>query len=136
VTLRLLVIAVDCTDPERLAAFWCAALGYEVVERSEDGVSIGPGPVPSDEQLRGGPVAPGIDFLVVPEGKAGKNRLHLDLTPGDGRQAEEVERLLGLGATRVEVGQSERPDTSWVVLADPEGNEFCVLRGRAERDAS
>jgi hypothetical protein len=127
-TLRLRVLAVDCADPGRLAAFWCAALGYEVVDSDDDGVSIGPGPVPSND-LRAGPVVPGIDFLVVPEGKTGKNRLHLDLTPVDGRQAEEVERLLGLGATRVEVGQSSRPDTSWVVLADPEGNEFCVLRG-------
>ena len=129
-TLRLRVITVDCADPDRLAAFWCAALGYRVVDRDEDGVGIGPGPVPTDEELRTGPVIPGIDFYAVPEGKAGKNRLHLDLTPVDGRQAEEVERLLGLGATRADVGQGQ--DVSWVVLADPEGNEFCVLRGRAE----
>ena len=127
-TLRLRVVAVDCADPERLARFWCAALGYEVVEADADGVSIGPGPVPSNDGLRGGPVAPGIDFLVVPEGKTGKNRLHLDLTPVDGEQAEEVERLLGLGAVRVDVGQGA--EATWVVLADPEGNEFCVLRGR------
>ena len=129
-TLRLRVVAVDCADPERLAAFWCAALGYEVRDRDDDGVGIGPGPAPADDDLRAGPVVPGIDFLVVPEGKTVKNRLHLDLTPVDGRQAEEVERLLGLGATRAEVGQSDRPDASWVVLADPEGNEFCVLRGQ------
>jgi catechol 2,3-dioxygenase-like lactoylglutathione lyase family enzyme len=126
-TLRLRVVVVDCADPERLAAFWCAALGYEVVDQDEDGIGIGPGPVPSNEELRAGPVAPGIDFYRVPEGKSVKNRLHLDLTPVDGRQAEEVERLLALGATRADVGQG--PDVSWVVLADPEGNEFCVLRG-------
>ncbi len=129
-TLRLRVVAVDCADPERLAQFWCAALGYQVVDRDVDGVGIGPGPVPSYDALRAGPVAPGIDFLVVPEGKTVKNRLHLDLTPVDATQGEEVERLLGLGAVRADVGQT--PEVTWVVLADPEGNEFCVLRGRVE----
>ena len=129
-TLRLRVVSVDSADPDRLAEFWCAALGYQVVDRDDDGVAIGPGPVPSNDELRAGPVVPGIDFLVVPEGKTVKNRLHLDLTPVDGRQAEEVERLLGLGATRADVGQGG--DVSWVVLADPEGNEFCVLRGRGD----
>ena len=62
-------------------------------------------------------------FLRVPDGKSGKNRLHLDLRPDD--QAREVERILALGAKKVDIGQGEQ---SWVVLADPEGNEFCILR--------
>jgi len=74
-------------------------------------------------------VAPDLLFLRVPEAKAGKNRLHLDLRPGgmtgQGDQAAEIARLEGLGARRVDLGQGE---VSWVVMADPEGNEFCVLR--------
>ena len=68
---------------------------------------------------------PGLLFELVPEPKTGKNRLHLDFRPAD--QDAEVQRLLGLGATRADIGQG---DVSWVVLADPEGNEFCVLSGR------
>jgi predicted enzyme related to lactoylglutathione lyase len=80
------------------------------------------------------PEGPEILFIQVPEGKAGKNRLHLDLQP-DIRRDEEVERLLGLGAALVD--DQRRPDgTGWVVLADPEGNEFCVERSAAERAAT
>ncbi|GAA3427728.1 hypothetical protein GCM10018953_49110 [Streptosporangium nondiastaticum] len=68
-------------------------------------------------------------FVQVPEGKAVKNRLHLDVSPVDAGTEDEVTRLLGLGATRTDVGQG--PDRSWVVMADPEGNEFCVLRSLA-----
>jgi hypothetical protein len=68
-----------------------------------------------------------LTFAHVPEGKTGKNRLHLDLSPVDREQDEEVRRLLDLGARHADVGQG---DESWVVLADPEGNEFCVLAGR------
>jgi hypothetical protein len=74
-------------------------------------------------------VSPDILFLKVPEAKAVKNRLHIDLRPDD--QQAEVERLLALGARRVEVGQSDDPRTTWEVLADPEGNEFCVLKALA-----
>ena len=74
-----------------------------------------------------GPVPPMLTFAHVPEGKTVKNRLHLDLNPTDREQGEEVRRLLGLGARHADVGQG---DESWVVLADPEGNEFCVLAGR------
>ena len=73
---------------------------------------------------------PGLLFVPVPEEKAGKNRLHPDFRPVD--QAAEVERLLSLGARRADVGQR---DASWVVLADPEGNEFCILRGRVQPDS-
>ncbi len=111
---HLAVLALDALDPEPLAAFWCQVLGWHVVERDETGVGIsGDGP------------GPRIDVLRVPERKTLKNRLHLDLRADGTTTAEELERLLGLGAVRADVGQG--PDVTWVVLADPEGNEFCLL---------
>ncbi|MPV36437.1 VOC family protein [Georgenia subflava] len=107
-------LAIDAHDVHRVADFWAAALGWAVVEEDEGVVSIAP---------TGGGL--GIDVVPVPEAKTVKNRLHLDLRADGSTQAAEVERLLGLGATRADVGQG--PDVSWVVLADPEGNEFCVL---------
>ncbi len=123
--------AVDCHDPRRLAEFWCAALDYVVLDATDDLVEIGPARVSDAERLgdiRTGPVVASLTFARVPEAKTVKNRLHLDLSPVDTDQATEVERLLGLGATHADVGQG---DASWVVLADPEGNEFCVLRSLA-----
>jgi Glyoxalase-like domain len=124
---RLTEVVVDCHDPVALAAFWAAALGYHVV-RSEDGqVEIAPWPrEPPDlaEQVRQAPGVPTLVFVPVPEAKTVKNRLHLDLRPVGSSHAAEVERLIGLGARRADIGQGEVP---WVVLADPEGNEFCVL---------
>lgn len=123
-TSRFTELGVDCADPRALAAFWCAVLGYEVLDDEDaDFVSIGPAPAPDAR----GPVVPTILFARVPEGKVVKNRLHLDVNPSDREQADEVVRLLALGARRVDVGQGE---VSWVVLADPEGNEFCVLATR------
>ncbi|ROS24000.1 VOC family protein [Cellulomonas sp. PhB150] len=120
-TSRFTELGVDCADPGALAAFWCAVLGYEVIDDEDEGfVSIGLPPVPGAR----GPVPPTILFARVPEGKVVKNRLHLDVNPSDREQAAEVDRLLGLGARHVDVGQGE---VSWVVMADPEGNEFCVL---------
>ncbi len=75
-------------------------------------------------QVRQAPLAPALVFVTVPEGKTVKNRLHLDLRPVDCSHGAEVERLIGLGARRADVGQGTQP---WAVLADPEGNEFCVL---------
>jgi hypothetical protein len=75
-----------------------------------------------------GPVPPTLTFVRVPEGKTVKNRLHMDVNATDREQDEEVARLLALGASHADVGQGD--DVSWVVLADPEGNEFCVLAGR------
>lgn len=118
-TLRVQNISVDCADPETLAAFWRDALGWRITSVEPDEVVLEP-PVGSPEEG----VAPDILFLLVPEAKAAKNRLHFDLRPAD--QASEVERLTNLGATRVDVGQATA--CTWVVLADPEGNEFCVLR--------
>ncbi len=112
---RIAVIAIDAVQPRPVADFWCAVLGWEIQEQDATGVSIGP---------RGGS-APSIDVLAVPEAKTVKNRLHLDLRADGSSRAAELERLLALGARRVDVGQG--PDVSWVVLADPEGNEFCLL---------
>ena len=125
-TSRFAELAIDCADPAGLARFWCAVLGYEVRDEEEGLVTIGP-PRTSVSEHHSGPVAPVLTFARVPERKAGKNRVHLDVSPVDREQSEEVRRLLDLGARRVDVGQGEQ---SWVVLADPEGNEFCVLAGR------
>jgi predicted enzyme related to lactoylglutathione lyase len=113
-TSRLAVIVIDAIEPRPIAEFWAAVLGWRIVEEEADIVSLAPGDG-----------APGIDVARVPERKTLKNRLHLDLRADGSTQREEVERLIGLGARRVDVGQG--PDVSWVVLADPEGNEFCVL---------
>jgi hypothetical protein len=119
-------LAIDCADPRGLARFWCAVLGY-VVQDEGDGLVIIGSPLVPEGKNRVGPVPPTLTFAQVPEGKTVKNRLHIDLNPTDRDQDEEVRRLLELGARHVDVGQGS---VSWVVLADPEGNEFCVLAGR------
>jgi hypothetical protein len=124
---RLTEIVVDCRDPVAQAAFWAAALDYQVVRSEDSQVEIAPWEQERPdlaEQLRRTPGAPTLVFVTVPEAKTVKNRLHLDLRPVDGSYEAEVERLLGLGARPADIGQGEVP---WVVLADPEGNEFCVL---------
>ncbi|PRX98782.1 VOC family protein [Allonocardiopsis opalescens] len=123
---RFTELAIDCADPGGLARFWCAVLGYEVRGEDDGVVTIGAPEVPEGRR-RPGPVPPELTFAPVPEGKTVKNRLHIDLNPTDREQGEEVRRLLDLGARYADVGQG---DESWVVLADPEGNEFCVLAGR------
>ena len=129
---RLTEISLDCHDPDRLADFWTAALDWVVLDREPGLVEIGPARA-NDQALldavRTGPVPPTMFLCAVPEDKVGKNRVHLDLSPVDRSRDEEVERLLALGATRADVGQSG--EETWVVLADPEGNEFCVLRSLA-----
>jgi hypothetical protein len=117
--LRLQNITLDSLDPEALAGFWADVLGWRVTSVETEEVVLEP-PAGSPEEG----VVPDVVFLLVPDDKVVKNRLHLDLRPSD--QVAEVERLIGLGASRVDIGQS--PDVTWVVLADPEGNEFCVLR--------
>jgi predicted enzyme related to lactoylglutathione lyase len=109
-------VIIDAGDPVALGRWWGDALGWVIVNDDPDEFEIRQSP----ERL------PGLLFAAVPEPKSGKNRLHLDLRPDD-RDAE-VDRLLASGATRAHVGQG---DESWVVLADPEGNEFCVLAARA-----
>jgi hypothetical protein len=107
-------LAIDCRDPHALARFWAAALDQPILYEADDEVIVG-----ADKHAY-----PGLVFGPVPEGKTVKNRLHIELDPDD--QAAEVARLLALGARPADVGQGA--DVSWVVLADPEGNEFCVLR--------
>ncbi len=119
-------LAIDCADPAGLAGFWCSVLDYEVQDEDDGLVTIG-SPLVPDRMDHPGPVPPTLTFARVPEGKTVKNRLHLDVNPTDREQDEEVSRLLDLGARHVDVGQA---DASWVVLADPEGNEFCVLASR------
>ncbi|GGS36682.1 VOC family protein [Actinokineospora fastidiosa] len=119
-------LAIDCADPHGLARFWCAVLDYEVQDADDDVVTIGSSAVPEGKN-RVGPVPPTLTFARVPEGKTVKNRLHIDVNPTDRDQDDEVRRLLDLGARPADVGQGAE---SWVVLADPEGNEFCVLRTR------
>ncbi len=122
-SLRWQCVIVDCADPEPVATFWAAALGWRRTHVSADGGEIVLEP-PEGSPEDG--VSPDLLFIRVPDPTPGKNRLHLDLRPTD--QAAEVARLEGLGATRAEVGQAERGDASWIVMADVEGNEFCVLR--------
>jgi len=115
---RLYNITIDARNPAALAEFWRRALDYRVALAQPDEVCIEPPDDPNDAR-------PALVFVPVPEEKAIKNRVHLDLAPDN--QATEVKRLLALGARRVDIGQGE---VSWVVLADPEGNEFCVLTPR------
>ncbi|MFD0372231.1 VOC family protein [Streptomyces sp. NPDC127114] len=118
-------VTIDCSDAYALASFWARALDSKL----------------SDDDNPGDPEAlvetPGADllFIQVPEKKSLKNRVHLDLQPQDRTRDEEVERLIALGATLFD--DQRRPDgTGWVVLQDPEGNEFCVERSKAERAAT
>jgi predicted enzyme related to lactoylglutathione lyase len=113
-------IVVDCTDPRRVGEFWSAVLGWPLVEEERgffwiSSTGTEPDPLPL------------LTFVPVPEAKTVKNRLHIDVNPSGNDQEEELERLLALGATRVDIGQRDVP---WFVLADPEGNEFCLLRAR------
>ena len=118
-TIRLQAICVDAEDPAAQARWWAGALGWRVTYETDNEQVLEP-PAGSPEDG----VVPDILFLKVPEAKSGKNRLHLDLRPTD--QAAEVARFESLGARRVDVGQGD--DVTWMVLADPEGNEFCILR--------
>ncbi len=124
---RITTVVVDCTDPEQLAGFWCAVLGWERLEDAEGEeawVEIGPPGQPEK-----GPV-PTLLFQAVPDPTPGKRRLHLDLNATDRDQEAELARLLELGATPADVGQTGQE--SWHVLADPEGNQFCLLRSRVD----
>jgi hypothetical protein len=118
-TLGVQALNVDAADPRMLGRWWSELLGWRVTYDSDEEVVLEP---PAGSPQDG--VAADILFAKVPEAKGVKNRLHLDLRPDD--QAAEVARAEGLGALRVDVGQGD--DKSWVVLADPEGNEFCILR--------
>jgi catechol 2,3-dioxygenase-like lactoylglutathione lyase family enzyme len=116
--LRWQNVVIDCADPAALARWWAEVLGWRLTYADDDEHVLEP-PAGSAEDG----VCPDLLFLRVPEAKAVKNRLHLDLRPDD--QAAELQRLLALGARRVDIGQGQQ---TWVVLADPEGNELCLLR--------
>ena len=121
---QMATVCVDARDPVRIARFWAEVLGWES-GRDEDGdVWVRPpgGPGRARPGRRGGG-PPRLLFMAVPEPKVGKNRLHLDLVPDD--YDAELVRLTELGATPVDVGQGG--EEAWTVLADPEGNEFCLL---------
>jgi predicted enzyme related to lactoylglutathione lyase len=123
VATRLVHLVIDAADPPGLARFWSAALGWEVGAEEPGEVVVWPRGYDYPD-----PRALPLVFVPVPEPKAGKNRGHIDLASTSvAHQAAQVDRLLGLGATRADIGQGEVP---WVVLADPEGNEFCVLDPR------
>jgi catechol 2,3-dioxygenase-like lactoylglutathione lyase family enzyme len=124
---RLTEVVIDCRDPKAQAAFWCEVLGYHVWHASAEQIEIGPAEREPDDlakQVRLAPTAPSLVFVIVPEGKTVKNRLHLDIRPTAVSHEAELERLLALGARRADIGQGT---VRWTVLADPEGNEFCLL---------
>jgi catechol 2,3-dioxygenase-like lactoylglutathione lyase family enzyme len=126
VTVRLRNITIDCADPATVAGFWSQVTGFR---EDPDNPNL-PG---DDEWLLLGPAgSPRLLFIRVPEGKSGKNRLHLDVQPTERTRDEEVDWLLGLGA-QVSADHRKPDGTGWVTLADPEGNEFCVERSAAER---
>jgi catechol 2,3-dioxygenase-like lactoylglutathione lyase family enzyme len=128
-SIRWYSVVVDCNDVPAQGRWWAEALGWTLVHDTPDeAVIVPPHALTSGDRIPVMQRGPGLVFVPVPEGKTAKNRLHIDLAPpaGDDKAAE-VGRLVGLGATRVDVGQQDVP---WVVLADPEGNEFCVLTAR------
>ena len=120
-TSKFTELIVDCAEPRTLAAFWAEVLGWNVSSESTE----------SDVEINnpaGG--FPTLLFTRVPEAKTVKNRLHIDVNATAGAtQQQELERLLALGARHVDIGQGEQ---TWLVLADPEGNEFCLLRRTVE----
>ncbi|MFE6050980.1 VOC family protein [Kitasatospora sp. NPDC056446] len=118
-------VTIDCADPYALASFWAQALDGTLAEDDN----------PGDEEAAVLSDGAQLLFIRVSDGKSVKNRVHLDLQPQDRGRDEEAARLVALGATVL--GDHRRPDgTGWITLADPEGNEFCVERSRAERVAT
>jgi|SRR3954470_4289697 predicted enzyme related to lactoylglutathione lyase len=118
-TVSLHHIVIDAHDLPALARFWAGVLQWRILSEREREVVIGPGVE--------APV--GICFMPVTDRKVVKNRLHLDLNPGPDDREAEIERIVALGARRIEIGQTGTE--SWTVLADPEGNEFCILRRKS-----
>ena len=133
-SLRWYSVVIDCHDIAAQARWWAGVLDWQIIYEADDEVVVVPRHV-TEDWLRSTPweqVGPGLVFVTVPEGKTVKNRLHIDLAPQlDDDQATMVASLIAKGATRVDLGQDESVVT-WVVLADPEGNEFCVLSPRAQ----
>jgi Glyoxalase-like domain len=129
-SVRWYSVVVDCKDVSAQSRWWAQVLDWRISYESAREVVLVP---PHADRPRAVPVGeqgPGLIFVPVPEGKSTKNRLHIDLAPpADQNQEAEVRRLEALGARRVDIGQ-HRDNVSWVVMADPEGNEFCVLSSR------
>jgi catechol 2,3-dioxygenase-like lactoylglutathione lyase family enzyme len=118
---RISELVLACDNPEVLARFWCEVLDFVVLEREEDGIEIGP------REGFGGP-QPTIIFSREDEPRSERARLHIDLNATDRDQDAELERLLAAGAEFADIGQTG--DEPWHVLADPEGNQFCLLKTR------
>jgi catechol 2,3-dioxygenase-like lactoylglutathione lyase family enzyme len=121
---RISELVLNCRDPSRLAAFWCEVLGYTELARDADSIEIGPA------STGFGGLQPTIVLSAHPEPTPGLLRLHFDVSPVGCDQDTELARLLAAGARPADVGQ--RGDEGWHVLADPEGNEFCLLRRQLE----
>ena len=121
---RISELVINCRDPSRLAAFWCEVLGFTELDRDADSIEIGP----ADTGFGG--LQPTIVLSAHPEPTPGLLRLHFDVSPVGCDQDAELARLLAAGARPKDVGQ--RGDEGWHVLADPEGNEFCLLRRQLE----
>jgi catechol 2,3-dioxygenase-like lactoylglutathione lyase family enzyme len=122
---RISELVINCADPGRLAAFWSEVLGYVELGREDDGsIEIGP------PDVGFGGLQPTLILSPSSDPRPGKLRLHLDVNPTDRDQEAELERLLALGARPADVGQTGAE--SWHVLADPEGNEFCLLSTRLQ----
>lgn len=119
-------VTFDCADPRALARFWGQVTGWPVIEEPQPGYEESAVGMPGQGRPR-------LYFVKVPERKTAKNRLHLDLMPSDRTQDEEITRLVGLGAR---ISSDRRPEFGWVILADPEGNEFCVEISQPELEAA
>jgi hypothetical protein len=126
VSSAILNITFDCADPRALARFWGQVTGWPVDEEPQPGYEDSAVGTPGEGRPR-------LYFVRVPERKTIKNRVHLDVVPADRTQDEEITRLTGLGAMIISDG---RPEDGWVILADPEGNEFCVELSAAELEAA
>lgn len=121
---RISELVLNCSDPDVLAGFWCGVLGFVELDRDADSIEIGPA------EAGFGGLQPTIILSRSTDPRPGRLRLHIDINPVDREQDAELERLLALGARPAEVGQTG--EEQWHVLADPEGNEFCLLRRRLD----
>lgn len=117
--LRIQCVTVDAEDPLQMAEFWRDVLSWRITFTSDDEVVLEPAQGSPEEGI-----SPDLLFIKVSDSKVVKNRLHFDLRPAD--QSAEVDRIISLGGRKVDIGQG--PDVTWIVMADIEGNEFCVLR--------
>jgi catechol 2,3-dioxygenase-like lactoylglutathione lyase family enzyme len=122
---RISELVLNCADPELLAGFWCKVLGYVELDREDGAIEIGPPPDAGFDGLQ-----PTIILSPSSNPRTGRLPQHIDVNPADRDQDAELERLLALGARPADVGQ--KGDEQWHVLADPEGNEFCLLRKRLD----